>query len=253
MTPKKLTTRQEARSVAVGRRRIAQKYLEVAELIATEDGTAINVAVGLAVLAGIAAADSICIAATGERYSGQDHAAAAELLGRVDRNLGRRLRDLVDLKPASITARVSSTSGTEPRQSAPHGPWSTTRPTAPPDQPAALVRLCSRATSGVTSEQLPTGRGILVRPAGRRRRTGCRYRAAWAQATQWQWMVVTDEPFDAHRWQAADSVSAVGSSAQFCTLPGMPSLAAAARRGPNRARRGANGTLGTLRRNDHST
>lgn len=80
---------------------IAQKYLEVAEVIATEDGTAINVAVGLAVLACIAAADSICIAATGERYSGQEHAAAAELLGRVDRDLGRRLRDLVDLKPAS--------------------------------------------------------------------------------------------------------------------------------------------------------
>lgn len=101
MTPKKLTTRQEDPRVAAGRRRIAQKYLEVAELIATEDGAAINVAVGLAVLAGIAAADAICIAATGERYSGQDHAAAAELLGRVDRNLGRRLRGLVDLKPAS--------------------------------------------------------------------------------------------------------------------------------------------------------
>jgi hypothetical protein len=75
--------------------------LEVAELIATEDGAAINVAVGLAVLAGIAAADAICMAATGERYSGQDHTAAADLLGRVDRNLGRRLRNLVDLKPGS--------------------------------------------------------------------------------------------------------------------------------------------------------
>lgn len=101
MSPKKLTTRQEDRRVAVGRRRIAQKYLEVAELVATEDGAAVNVAVGLAVLAGIAAADAICIAATGERASGQDHTAAADLLGRVDRNLGRRLRDLVDLKPAS--------------------------------------------------------------------------------------------------------------------------------------------------------
>ena len=40
-------------------------------------------------------------AATGERYSGQDHAAAAELLGRVDKTLGDQLRDLVDLKPAS--------------------------------------------------------------------------------------------------------------------------------------------------------
>lgn len=87
--------------MAAGRRRIAQKYIEVAELIATEDGAAINVSVGLAVLAGIAAGDAICVAATGERYSGQDHAGAAELLGRVDRYLGGRLRDLVDLKPAS--------------------------------------------------------------------------------------------------------------------------------------------------------
>jgi hypothetical protein len=60
-----------------------------------------GVAVGLAVLAGIAASDAICIAATGERHSGQDHTGVADLLGRVDRNLGRRLRDLLDLKPAS--------------------------------------------------------------------------------------------------------------------------------------------------------
>jgi len=71
------------------------------ELVATEDGAAINVTVGLAVLAGIAASDSICAAATAERYSGDDHAGAAELLGRVNQELGRRLRELVDLKPAS--------------------------------------------------------------------------------------------------------------------------------------------------------
>ena len=58
-------------------------------------------AVALAVLAGIAAGDAICIAATGERYSGPDHAAAADLLARVDTILGRKLRDLVDLKPGS--------------------------------------------------------------------------------------------------------------------------------------------------------
>jgi hypothetical protein len=34
-------------------------------------------------------------------WPGQQHTGAADLLGRVDRNLGRRLRDLVDLKPAS--------------------------------------------------------------------------------------------------------------------------------------------------------
>lgn len=101
MSPKKVTTRKASRSEGVGRRRIAQKYLEVAELAATEDGEAINVCVALAVLAGIAAADAICIVATGERYSGPDHAAAADLLARVDTILGRKLRDLVDLKPGS--------------------------------------------------------------------------------------------------------------------------------------------------------
>lgn len=85
----------------MGRRRVAEKYLEVAGIAATQDGTAINVTIGIAVLAGIAAGDAICIAAIGERYSGQDHAAAAELLGRVDKALGDELRDLVDLKPAS--------------------------------------------------------------------------------------------------------------------------------------------------------
>lgn len=101
MSPKKLTTRQADRGAARGRPKVAEKYLEVAELVATDDGAAVNVAVGLAALAGIAAGDAICIAATGERYSGKDHAAAAELLERVDRNLGRKLRTLAALKPAS--------------------------------------------------------------------------------------------------------------------------------------------------------
>jgi len=86
---------------ARSRRQIAQKYLEVADVVAVEDGAAINVAVGLAVLAGIAAGDAICISATGERYSGSDHSAAAELLSRVDAKLGKRLRQLIDLKPGS--------------------------------------------------------------------------------------------------------------------------------------------------------
>jgi hypothetical protein len=101
LSPKKLPTRPGDRGQARARRRIAEKYLEVAQLVATEDGAAINVCVGLSVLAGVAAGDAISIAAIGERYSGHDHAAAAELLGRVDAALGRRLRQLVDLKAGS--------------------------------------------------------------------------------------------------------------------------------------------------------
>jgi hypothetical protein len=101
MSPKKLVTRRADPGQARARLRIAQKYLEVAELVATEDGAAVNVCVGLAVLAGISAGDAVCIVATGERYSGQDHMSAAELLERVDAGLGKRLRLLVGLKPGS--------------------------------------------------------------------------------------------------------------------------------------------------------
>jgi hypothetical protein len=101
VSPKKLPTRSATRTEATGRCRVAEKYLEAAELVSTEDGAAINVAIGIAVLAGIAAGDAICITSNGERYSGTDHAAAAELLGRADKALGAELRDLVDLKPKS--------------------------------------------------------------------------------------------------------------------------------------------------------
>lgn len=85
---------------ARNRRLIAQKYLEVGELAATEEGPAANnVVVGICVLAGIAAGDAICLAATGERYADQDHAEAAKFLGRVDREAGKRLVTLVRLKP----------------------------------------------------------------------------------------------------------------------------------------------------------
>ncbi|WP_121253692.1 hypothetical protein [Nocardioides ferulae] len=81
---------------------MARKYLEAAELIALDsDPYAANVCVGIAVLSGIAAGDAICIAATGSRYSGQDHAAAAAVLEQVDSEMGGRLRRLVALKPGS--------------------------------------------------------------------------------------------------------------------------------------------------------
>jgi hypothetical protein len=78
-------------------------YLTAAELILDESADeAATVATGNAVLAGIAAADAICAYASGERYRGPDHRAAADHLERVtgDRALGRTLRDLIDLKDA---------------------------------------------------------------------------------------------------------------------------------------------------------
>jgi hypothetical protein len=101
MSPAKLTTKPADQAWARGRRQVGEKYLEVAGVVDTEDGTAINVCVGLLVLAGIAAGDAICAVALGERYAGSDHAAAATLLGRVDRKLGARLKSLIALKPGA--------------------------------------------------------------------------------------------------------------------------------------------------------
>jgi hypothetical protein len=101
MSPKAVQTRTTQPGEGRGRRQVAEKYLEVAMLIDSEDGTAINVCVGVAVLAGIAAADAICAASIGERYSGSDHFAAADVLGRVSAKLGKQLRELVTLKATS--------------------------------------------------------------------------------------------------------------------------------------------------------
>ena len=62
MTPRKLQTRPGGPGDAKGRRLVAEKYLEVADLTSSEDGATINVTVGIAVLAGIAAGDAICLA-----------------------------------------------------------------------------------------------------------------------------------------------------------------------------------------------
>lgn len=101
MSPTRVTVRPMGKAEGAARRRIAAKYLEVAEIAATEEGAAINVAVGIAVLAGIAASDAICAAALGERYAGQDHAAAVDVLKRVDAKLARKLKKLADMKQLS--------------------------------------------------------------------------------------------------------------------------------------------------------
>ncbi|MEX0973186.1 MAG: hypothetical protein WDZ46_08010 [Solirubrobacterales bacterium] len=64
----------------------AIKFLEVAEIAAGEheqDPEYASVAVSLAVLAGIAAADAACCAALGERSRSQDHHDAEQFLRRV--------------------------------------------------------------------------------------------------------------------------------------------------------------------------
>lgn len=62
----------------------AEKYLEVAELVSGEDSLeSQNVAAGLAVLAGIAAADAACCKILGESSRGPDHREAASLLRRI--------------------------------------------------------------------------------------------------------------------------------------------------------------------------
>jgi hypothetical protein len=68
-----------------GRTRLgaAHAYLEVARRVLAEPGRSeyLNVAAGLAVLAGIAAADAICGVRLGRIHRGEDHRSAQNLLG----------------------------------------------------------------------------------------------------------------------------------------------------------------------------
>jgi len=82
------------RPEALKRLRDARKYLEVAELVASEDGAdSIGVAVGLAVLAGIAAADAACCAALGESSRGEDHRDAADFVREIAPGGARAAKD----------------------------------------------------------------------------------------------------------------------------------------------------------------
>jgi hypothetical protein len=88
---------------ARSRLRTARAYLEVADLVLAEHDRDehLNVAAGLAVLAGIAASDSICCARLRKRHRGDDHRGAAELLRTATTDgpeLARNLLRLLDLK-----------------------------------------------------------------------------------------------------------------------------------------------------------
>jgi hypothetical protein len=80
------TTRTRPCGRADARKRLgdAEKYVEVADLVAGEDSLeSQNVAAGLAVLTGIAAADAACCSALGESSRGPDHRDAAGLLRQI--------------------------------------------------------------------------------------------------------------------------------------------------------------------------
>lgn len=80
----------------------ARKFLEVAELAATEAElpSSLSVSAALAVLAGIAASDAACCAALGRRPRGRDHREAIPFVAQVDggKKSAADLRRLLDLK-----------------------------------------------------------------------------------------------------------------------------------------------------------
>ena len=87
------------RAQALSRTDVAERYLTLAELAAEDDSSASrNVAVGNAVLAGIAASDALCCLRLGRRSRGQDHREAVDLLRQVDRTSARDLAKLLMLK-----------------------------------------------------------------------------------------------------------------------------------------------------------
>ena len=88
---------------AQSRLRTARAYLEVAGLVLSERDRDehLNVSAGLAVLAGIAASDSICCVRLRSRHRGDDHRGAADLLRRATPDgpeLAMTLLRLLDLK-----------------------------------------------------------------------------------------------------------------------------------------------------------
>lgn len=92
------------RADAATRLKQAELYLDVATLVLdVEEGTAMTVAAGNAVLAAIAASDAICCSAAGSRYRGPDHTRAANHLETVtgDTKLAGLLRDVVNDKDAA--------------------------------------------------------------------------------------------------------------------------------------------------------
>lgn len=84
----------------------AQKSLEVARLVASEEEipASRSVAAALAVLSGIAAADAACCAALTRRSRGDDHREAAVLLRQIVPGGDRAAKALIELLKLKDTA-----------------------------------------------------------------------------------------------------------------------------------------------------
>lgn len=90
------------RPLGVARAAVAREYYQLAEYGAAEDRQfAHNAAAGNAVLAAVAASDAICCLKLGIYHAGEDHRAAAKLLGRVrpdGRELAKHLAKVLTIK-----------------------------------------------------------------------------------------------------------------------------------------------------------
>ena len=105
MTPRRSGRTQPCSAAdAYTRQAHARKFLEAAQLVATEERDipeSASVAASLAVLAGIAASDAACCAALGRRSRSQDHHDADALLGDIaptGSEAANQLRRLLNLK-----------------------------------------------------------------------------------------------------------------------------------------------------------
>ena len=102
MASKKGATSNCGPEQAKNRLDVAKQYQELSHLKAKEKlGAARNVAVGNAVLSGIAASDAICCWHLGERSSSSNHSDAVALLAKLDKKLAKHLSILIGDKTTS--------------------------------------------------------------------------------------------------------------------------------------------------------
>jgi hypothetical protein len=103
----KTRTRPASNEDARIRAQSASAYIEVAELALAEAEAAMHgVAAGVAVLAGIAAADAMCAKRLQLIHRGDDHRAAAELLSQATPDgpkLAATFKRLIDLKDEAFS------------------------------------------------------------------------------------------------------------------------------------------------------
>ncbi len=103
--PKPSRTSECSPAEARARLRTAKAYLDVARSLPREqDNEYLNVAVGNAILAGIAASDSICGVRLGRLHRGDDHYGAVDLLRTATpdgKKLATSLSRLLNLKDAA--------------------------------------------------------------------------------------------------------------------------------------------------------